>query len=223
MVGYETEEQQWEAIKKWFNQYGNMIAWAVILISVAVMGARYWLHHQDVIKEQASEHYFSMLKSQEQNDLVSMESKANRLMQDYQKTPYAQVAAMLLAKQALEEKKYDDSISKLQWVLDQTSNNELKKIARIRLIKVYMAKGELDKAAALYNAKEANGWLTLMEELKGDIHNQENKTQDAIEAYKAAVKAAPDDTLHGPLLTLKLNDLGLSNDAIDELKAQNNG
>ncbi|MCS5708711.1 tetratricopeptide repeat protein [Candidatus Berkiella cookevillensis] len=218
MVGYETEEQQWEAIKKWFSKHGNMLSWIVIIVMSIFLGGRYWLHHKEVLVGQASEHYFGMLKSEEQNDEASVQSKANRLINEYAKTPYAQIASLMLAKKAVEGKDYVQAEKHLKWVMEKSIDNDFKKIARIRLIKVFLAAGELDKAYALYDKKNANGWLTLMEELKGDMNKQENKLADAVDSYKAAILAAPDEALHGPLLTLKLNNLGLSNKDIEALK-----
>lgn len=220
MEGYETEEQQWEAIKGWFNKHGNKLTWAIIIVCSIFLAGRYFLHHNQNIKEQASEHYFSMIKSEEENDLTSMESKALRLVNEYSKTPYAQVASLMLAKYAVSDQNFDEAISRLQWVIDKGPENDLKKIARIRLMKVYMAQGKLDEANALFDKEEANGWLTLMQEIKGDVYTQKNKSQDALEAYKAAILAAPEEAMHGPLLTLKLNDLGLGQDELEQLKEQ---
>lgn len=218
MVGYETDEQQWEAIKGWFNKNGNTLTWAFIIIASIFLAGRYYLHHKTVVKEQASEHYFAMIKSEEEGDFTSMESKANRLINDYNKTSYAQLAAMMLAKHAVQEGHYDEAANQLQWILDKSKNNEFKQLARIRLMKVFIAQKDYEAAKELINEKDANGWLTLMQELKGDIFTQSQEQQAALEAYKQAVLSAPEDTMHGPLLTHKLNDLGLGADALEALK-----
>lgn len=218
MVGYETEEQQFEAIKKWFREKSNAISWIIIILAVVFFGARYWLHHRAVVKEEASEHYFSMLKSEEQKDFTSLKSKATRLINDYSKTSYAQMAALMLAKQAVDEKKLDEAAAHLQWSVDNGTDPDLKNISRVRLIKVLLAQDKLEAALALCENNQKNAWLTLREELRGDIYQKENNPEKALAAYKAAILAAPEDGMHGLMLPLKLNDLGMSNRAIEQFK-----
>tara|TARA_R110002110_G_scaffold404606_1_gene623132 strand:- start:160184 stop:160867 length:684 start_codon:yes stop_codon:yes gene_type:complete len=218
MSGYETDEQQWDAVKGWFNKNGSMISWVVIIAAVLFMSGRYYLHHNDVIAEQGSEHYFAMISSQEKNDTKSMLSKANRLIDDYPKTPYAQLAAFTIAKYAVEEKNYDEAEKQLKWVMNDSTDNDFKMLARVRLIKTYYAKGDFEKALSLHNKDEADGWLTLMEEIKGDILHSQSKLDEAVESYEAALEAAPEEHLHGQLLTYKLKELGMSQDLIDQIE-----
>jgi len=218
MSGYETDEQQWEAIKGWFNKYGSVISWVVIVVAVLFMSGRYYFHHQDVVLEQGSEHYFAMIASQEQNDTTSMLSKANRLIDDYPKTPYAQLAAFTIAKYAIESKNYDEAEKQLAWVMNDSIDNDFKMLARVRLMKTYYAKGDFEKALSLHNEQEANGWLTIMEEAKGDILKTQSKLNEAVDSYEAALEAAPEEHLHGQLLTYKLKELGVSQDLIDAIE-----
>lgn len=218
MSGYETDEQQWEAVKEWFKKNGNMISWAVLMVLVIFFLGRYYTHHKNVVADQGSEHYFAMLSSEESGDETSMLSKANRLIKDYPKTPYAQLAAFTIAKYAIQEKNYDEAEKQLSWVLKDSIDNDFKKLARLRLIKTYYAKGEFEKALALYDKDQANGWLTLMEEIKGDILQSQAKLDEAVNSYENALESAPSKNLHGQLLTYKLKELGVSQDVIEDIE-----
>ncbi|HRE31440.1 MAG TPA: tetratricopeptide repeat protein, partial [Candidatus Berkiella sp.] len=103
MEAYATEEQQLEAVKQWFKKYGNRITWALIIILGLVAGGRYWSHHQAVIANQASDNYVLMISALEQNDQTTLKSKAELLIKDYPQSPYASLAALVVAHQAVKE------------------------------------------------------------------------------------------------------------------------
>ena len=209
METYATEEQQWEAIKQWFKKYGNRISWALIIILSIVLSVQYWTHHQTVLKEQASESYMALLTGVEQHDEATVKSKAQNLMTQYPDSPYASLAALFLTNQSIEAKDYPKAEENLNWIMQHGKPN-LQGLARVRLMRLMVSQNKLDEALALYNEDKAPGFLTLLAELKGDILMKKNDVEGAKTFYEKALSLAPEEGMHGPLLKMKLESLGVT-------------
>ncbi|MBI2792122.1 MAG: tetratricopeptide repeat protein [Gammaproteobacteria bacterium] len=209
---YATEEQQVEAIKKWFNKYGGHISWTIIIVSLIASGVMYWRHHQEVVREQASEQYMALLDALDKKDNDTINSKADIILNQYAGSPYAQLAELVLAYEAVEKKEYDKSEKQLDWVVHQGKIDDFQIIAKLRLMRLLIAQDKLDEAMKLYDEKNADGFLTLMAELKGDILLKKKDIEGAKKAYLLAYSSAPEEGMHGPLLKMKMEELGIDID-----------
>ncbi len=208
MDAFETEEQQADAIKKWFQENGKSLFTTILIVATCVLGFKYWRHHQEVVKIEASEHYMALMMSQMQKDEPSAVVKANTLMSQYPKTPYAQLAGLFLAKSHVEKDELDEAIVQLEWVMNHSPVMEFSLIARARAARIYMGQNQYDKALALLDIKDADGFLPVLEELKGDIYLSKEEPKAALEAYQLALATIQSKNLENPLLKLKLQELG---------------
>ncbi|MBS0286172.1 MAG: tetratricopeptide repeat protein [Proteobacteria bacterium] len=215
MEVYVTEEQQVEAIKKWFNKYGNMLSWVVIVVSLTASGIMYWRHHQQVLEDAASDQYLALLEGVEKKDKATIDSKAQVLLAEYASSPYASLASFVLANESVDENKFDIAEKHLQWVMSHSKQANFQAIATIRLMRLLISQNKLDEALKLYNDKNMGPYLTLIAELKGDILVKQKKLDAAKTAYELALNAAPEEGMHGPLLKMKMQELGLESTAKD--------
>jgi predicted negative regulator of RcsB-dependent stress response len=206
MEVYETEEQQWEAIKSFFKKYGNKLLWVAIIIMGSISAVRYWQHHQYVSKVEASELYSEMLISLDQKDNTAVMTKIQNLKSNFDNSTYATLGSMIAGKIALKEGEIDSAKNNFNWAIEHSSNKNLKRLAQFRLMKVLMVQGDFN--AALDIAKQdQNGLMPLFKELEGDIRVQQEDFKKAKEAYTAAMDA--NKNIQSPLLKLKLEDLGV--------------
>lgn len=207
MEAYATEEQQLEAIKNWFKKYGSTLSWA-ILIALAIGSAfTYWRHHQEVLKEQASDHYIVLIDGLTEKDETTVKSKADVLLTNYSNSPYATLAAFALAFEAVGKADLTTAERHLEWIIKYSKQPDFQAIARIRLIRLLIAQKKFDEGMALLDEK-ATGFLSLMYELKGDILLEKKDLLGAKKAYETALGAAPEEGMHGPLLKMKLEEFG---------------
>lgn len=209
MEAYVTEEQQLESIKRWFKKYGNALSWGLIIILLGVAATRYWFHHQTVLHNEASEVYSLLMTAVEQKDEATLKNKANDLIMQYPKSAYATFAAFVLASDAIKANDFAKAQEHFQWVIDHSQQSNFKALAKVRLMRLLLSNGKLDEALKLYDPKSAAGYLPMMEELRGDILLQQNKPLLAAQAYQKAMKDVPQEGMNGPLLKLKLEDLGI--------------
>lgn len=209
MAVYETEEEQVEALKKWWKEYGNSIIAGLIIGIAALSGWRFWTHHKQEQSATASAVYYNMLGNIQTGQSDAAVSAGNQLMAEFDGTPYAALAALSLAKVAVEKQDYDLARTYLEWALTNAGQPGISDIARVRLGRVMLAQGETEAALELIQAAEAEGeaFSAGYAELRGDIYVAMNKPADARAAYEQALAQADLEPTHRAMLQMKLEDL----------------
>jgi predicted negative regulator of RcsB-dependent stress response len=204
MEAYTTEEQQVARLKKLWKDNASSIVTGIVLGLSALYGFRYWTAWQEDIARQASNVYVSALLAQDAgNESVLME-KTSELITDYNKTPYAVLAALMKARIQIEAGDLEAAEEQIHWALDHSSAEVMQLIARLRLARVQMEQGKLEDAESTLNSAVPSGlFAALYNELRGDIHMARGDTQKARDVYQVALIAMPPGTPGHKLLQLK--------------------
>ena len=208
METYTTEEQQVEAIKKWWAENKWSVIGGVIIGVSALWGGRAWLDNQAVYAEAASATYQMMLENISRGNNEDAASQGAQLLGQFSDTPYSSLAALSMAKIKLEAGDAAAASSHLRWALDNTKENAVKHEARIRLAKLLSADAKHDEALALLNGVEVGVYATSYERLKGDIHLAAGQIESARTAYVRALAEMPPTERGRELLQMKLDNLG---------------
>ena len=212
---YDTDEEQIEALKKWWHQYGNMTIVAVILFIAVYSGASYYRHSVQSTKEQASDTYQQLVDLTSGNETLTDDQKSqaetliSQLKSDYDKSTYAVFASMYAAKFDVEDQKLDQALTELNWALAHNKDNDLDKTIRLRMARIQLAQGKNDEALKTI-AIDAGAQVANFEELRGDIYLAMGKVDDARTAFKLASADAKEKQLKRPVLEMKLNDLAVA-------------
>jgi predicted negative regulator of RcsB-dependent stress response len=214
-VTYQNEEEQVQALKDWVKENGRAVI-AGLVIGVALIGGyRYWNNWQKTQSEQASLLYVQVMTAVVSNDQKQAATVGQQMIENYSGTPYAALSAMLLAGLATQQQDYPAAVARLQWVLDNSSDEGFQHVARLRLARVLVAEGKLDEALALLNKPEVAGFASLNFELRGDVLAQQNKAEAAATAYRKALADLKMDAQRRKLLEMKLNSLVVKTTAGD--------
>lgn len=123
----------------------------------------------------------------------------------YGSTAYAQYAALFDAKTKVQQGDLIAAKAVLQKVIVE-ADEDLKNVARIRLIRLMPATGEYEAGLKLIsetNAASMKGFSSSYEELKGDLYVALDRVDEARTAYENALR----DGAQSPLLQFKLDDL----------------
>lgn len=207
MLGYETEAEQIQAIKNWWRDYGKITIIALVVVLIASYGWRWYQIKQERLLQKASAIYERLLVAADNGDSASMEHAADRLSHHYENTPYAQLAALMLARQAIYQGKFDVAESKLKWIMRHGSNRSLRQVARIRYARLLLSDNKPTVALKLLKKTDDPGYEVLIEEARGDIFQAMGKVEDARVAYQKALAAFPEIEMMQPLLQMKLDNL----------------
>ncbi len=133
-----------------------------------------------------------------------VEAAATLLKNNYSSTPYATMGTLYLAKQYVEAEDYDSAAKSLQWVIDNSDQENTVHTAKVRMARVLAAQNKLDDALKqLQSTAFPESYSHLVDEVSGDIYLQQGEVQKAREAYKRASLKNNSDVLR-----MKLDDLG---------------
>lgn len=205
---YETEQQQIEAIKKWWKENGRAASAGVVIGLAVVFALWAWRDHNKSQAEAASAEYQQLIVELEQDKQEAAEQRAARIQGRYARTPYAVLAALAQGKIKLEQGDAGAAQRHLQWALDNAAQPELEHIARLRLARVMLDRDEKSAALSLVASVKGDAFAAQYEELRGDIQLAMGQPDAARASYQRAFTLLAPDSGQKALLQMKLDDLG---------------
>ena len=207
-MAYDLEEQeQIDTLKAFWQKYGNLITWVLIVCLAGYAGYNFWTQHQRSQASEASALYDELAKPLAAKDNVKVQRIAGDIESKYGSSIYAPMAALAAAKGAFEANDVKAAKAQLQWVIDH-GNAEYKSVARLRLSGLLLDEKAYDQALALLNADILPQFAGAAADRKGDILVAQNKLAEARKAYEAALAAMDDKNPGRQLVQLKLEAIG---------------
>lgn len=201
---YSSEEQQVEAIKRFWDQYGKAILGGVVLGLAVLYGFRFYQGQQRANAEQASVQFSQLIEKRSDNASEDWLAQAQGYIDGSSKDAYAVMAALLAAKDAVTLKQYDKAETQLNWVLAQAKEPAVLALTQLRLARLQREQGKLDAALTTLSSAVPQGFVAMQAELKGDVLVQAERLAEAKAAYQLALENAGQNT---QLLQVKLDDL----------------
>jgi len=214
---YNSEEEQVEAIKKWWKDNAVSLITGVVIGIVILAGYRYWIENKQSQAQQASVIYSEILSSE--NDKTE---NTETLKSNYSATPYAALAALLLAKDNVNKNEIEKAISQLKWIVDNSNDEGIQHLAQQRLARLYLSQNNIEAAEALIKGVKANGVSAAYSEIRGDINLAKKLPVQAKENYRLALSALSQGDQRYTLIKMKLDDLTQVNikTGIKEVKSE---
>ncbi|WP_341938609.1 YfgM family protein [Marinimicrobium sp. C2-29] len=212
-----TEEEQLEAMKRWWKENGK---WVVATVVIAVGGYFGWGAYQDQQQAKAaagSALYTELLDTlgvQEGESLADENrSEARELVEqlknEHAGTGYGVNAALIRARWAVSESDLDTAESELRWVLEQEPGSAVEQVATLRLARVLSAAGNSGEALTLLNgANPGESMASEYAEVRGDILLKQGDADAARSAYQSAMDGLGSQQQNRQmLLQMKLDDI----------------
>ncbi len=206
MEVYSTEEQQAEAIKRFFRENGTSLIAGVVIGLGGLYGWKTYNQSQIESAEAASDAYTQFIKTagQENSEILA---KSDEFLTNQQGSNYAVLASFVAAREAVDAKKFDVAVDKLNWVVSNSANVELKAVAITRIARIQLEQKQFDQALQTLAAQLPASYEANVAELKGDIHLAKGDTAQALSFYQEAVDAKGLE--NNPQLQIKLDDLAV--------------
>lgn len=205
---YNSEEEQVEALKRWWDKNGTTLILALVVFLAGVLGFRSWQDYKTSQGESASVIYQQMSDQLESNPDKAMELGL-RVVGDYPSSGYASMASMAMGKITLQRGELDASVAHFSSVMKGAGSPEFKQIARLRLARVLLAQDKFDEAMSTISAGEPGSFRAEYDEVKGDIYLAQGNRQQARDAYANALNAYGNVTAKRELLQMKVDDLAV--------------
>ena len=214
------EEENIEAVKRWWEDNGKFLSSVVIVVAVAWGGWTFWENSREATKSAASDLYQQILSlaivgpeaEVTEADRASIAAAAQLLKDDYPDSVYALYGAMFVAQQAVESGDLEGAQTELEWVRENAEGGLLKKTdpglrlsASLRLGRVLLASGDNEAALDLVEAIDPQSFEAEFAELRGDIYVALGRNTDAQDAYTTALEAGGTSAF----LRMKLDELAI--------------
>jgi predicted negative regulator of RcsB-dependent stress response len=208
-MAYDHEEQeQMASIKAWWNQYGNLLTWALTIVLAGYAAWTGWNYYQRTQSTEAAMLYNELQNAVKAKDSTKIQRAAGDLQARYSRTAYAQMSALVAAKSAVDANDLPRAKVALQWVIDNGANAEYKAIARIRLAGILLDEKAYDAGLVLLAAEFPVEFAVDVADRKGDLLVAQDKLAEARTAYQLALDKAQQSNPGRQLIQLKLDALG---------------
>lgn len=207
MTAYQTEEEQVEALKKWWKENGKAAIAGVVLGIGGIFGWQAWSQHQQNIVEQASAKYEQLGQAIQQGAADSAIKQAELLITEGQGTAYAYFAALDLARLRLGQGDVPGARAQLEWVLNNAKEQPLQQVARLRIARLLLSEGDLDGAQRMADGASKDSFSGEFAQVRGDIAVAKSDRDAARKAYEEALANNVGDS---DLVQMKLDDLAVS-------------
>ena len=207
-MAYDLEEQEQIAnFKAFWNRFGNLISWVLIIALGSYAGYNFWNSHQRGKAAEASGLYDQMFEAAQASDNAKVQRMAADIESKYGSTAYAQMAALAAAKTAFDANDLKTAKAQLQWAVDH-GNDEYKSIARLRLSGVLLDEKSYDQALTLLNGDFLPQFAAEVADRKGDVLVAQNKLPEARTAYQAALEKMDKKHPGRQIVQIKLEAIG---------------
>lgn len=215
MESYRTEDEQIEALKRWWRENGRSTVIGIVLALGAVFGWQMWERNQEERTEQASMLYQDLLDADraagsDPDRLSTARQLAEQLKQDYGNLTYGVFGAMFKAKYAVQAGEPEVAEQELRWVLKQKPDEQLAKQARIRLAHVLLSQKQYEESQKVLEGTDMGSYAAMIAELRGDIHLAKGEKAQALAAYQEAkteLAQMAGEERSSTLLDMKIRDL----------------
>ncbi len=203
------EQEQLDQIKHFWRRYGNAITWALIVIFGAVAawnGWQYWQRKQAV---GAAMLYDEIERAVADKDAERMSRALADIKDKFSRTTYAQRGALLAASGLNAAGKPDLAKAALAWTAEQSGDEGLRSVARLRLAALALDANAADEAIKWLQSPMPAEFAGLTADRLGDVYLSQGKNNEARVEYEKAYQLLDSTTEYRQLVEVKLNALGV--------------
>ena len=202
------EQEQLAELKHFWQRWGNLITWVVIVILGAYAAWNGWQLWSNRQAAQAAALYDSVERAASTGDLTLLERATNDIEEQFGGTTYAHQSALLAARIFVDKGNSAAARRQLQWVIDKGRDEAYQALARLRLGALLMQDQAFDEARKVLSASVPSAFEPLMADRLGDLDMLQNQPQQAIAQYRKAWKGMEANAEYRRLVAVKLASLG---------------
>lgn len=208
MAIYDLEEQeQIDALKHFWRDYGRLIIAAVVAFVVGVGGTQGWKYYKRTQAEQASAQFGKLEEALDKGDVNEIRNVGGDIISEYSSTPYAAMAALVVAKTEHDAGDLEAAAERLRWAIEQAASDEVRMLSNLRLAAVMLDQEKYDAALELLDEDVTQAFLGLYAELRGDVLVAQDKIGEARQQYELALEQSRESSAWRDIVQLKLDAL----------------
>lgn len=209
-----SEDEQWEALKRWLRVNGPSIAVMVVLAVAGYFGWQWWKDRQERQALMAGRLYDQVLTDFDGDRLDAALANIEKLRTEHPKSVYVPAADLAAAHVYVTVGELEKAAVYLERVANTATDKPLRPIARLRLARVQAAQGSHDKALETLGTADMGPHQAAYLEVRGDVLFAKGDRAGALKEYEASRALLQQDAEGSEgvarLLDLKINDLKAS-------------
>lgn len=178
-----SDKEQQQIVRFWWQRYGYYIVLLLLIFVATSFGWLYWQRYQHVHLEHASIIYVQMLAALEQKKGDELKLFGDNLIKKYSRSTYASLAALILAKHAVQAGDLKAAEEKLKFVINDSPSNALRQLARIRIARILIELKKPQEALDLLKLNNGN-YASEVSEIAGDAFLALGVVEEAEKAYR---------------------------------------
>jgi predicted negative regulator of RcsB-dependent stress response len=203
-----TEKEQIEAVRSWWRENGSYIIGGIVIGVALLVGWNYWTNKREQTALEASAIYESLVGAVADGDADAARPIAANLYENYGSTVYAGQARLAMAKLYMDQGRDRDAAEELSAMLAEGKDSETHLLARLRLAKIRLYQDNPQEVLELLQGYRDTAFAARYNETLGDAYVALGQTEDAADAYAAALADDPNaPTVNRTLIQMKINDL----------------
>lgn len=208
------EQEQLDALKHFWNKWGNLITWVLIAVLGAYAAWNGWQYWQRRQAAMAAVLYDEVSRAVNAGDTARVERALTDMKDKYGGTAYAAYAGLAGAKVLADKGKLTEAKAALAAVADKAPDDGLRAVARLRLASVQTGEKAYDEALKTLSASFPAQYTALAADRRGDVLLLQGKRSEAATEFgKAYQGLAAESGDYRRLVGMKLNALGIDPDA----------
>ena len=204
---YKSEKEQWEDVKTWLRENTAWIVAGVVLGVGIIYGYRYWDSRESHRAIEAHLIYGDVINALYANKKDVAVKALGRLDSDFGRTPYGDQARLALARAYVDDGKPGEAIVPLTKIMNDSHDDALRHVARLRIARILAGAGKLDEALKMLDGAGSSGFDPRYQEARGDVLYAKGDRAGALAAYQGAAASKVPAIVDEDQLKLKIADL----------------
>ncbi|EMI5492377.1 tetratricopeptide repeat protein [Providencia stuartii] len=204
MEVYTNENDQVDAIKRFFANNGVALVVGLVLGVGAVFGWNYWQSHKTNVLQESAQKFENVSTQLHSGSAQGIEA-AQKFAAETNDV-YSAMIGLELAQVAVDKGDLAMAEKSLANALEKAKTEDMADLINLRLARVQLALGNADAALASIGNIKAKSWQAAAQDVRGDALLQKGDIAGAKAAYTQGLDSEGSQTLKG-LLTLKLNNV----------------
>ena len=196
----DTEEEQVDKIKKWWNSNGKQIIGGAVLGLAGVFG---WNSYGDYQASQALNARTLYLSYASDSSNVGAYDK---LIKDHSSSSYSDQATLLMVKYLFDAENYSLALEAIKPLMSN-ENTVIASTAILRSASLHLQLNEHNEALAILDIDAGEGFSGLFYNLTGDIYLDLSNNEEAKKYFNLAIENITENSSLTQLIQIKLDDL----------------
>lgn len=209
MAVYDLEEQEnIEALKAWWKQYGRLVIAVVVAFVIGVAGIQGWRYYKEQAALEAAAVFADLEEAVRLGDEKKSLQLAKTLAAEYGRTAYGSRGGVIAARVLFEKGELKAAEELLRAAVDNARDEPMRAVASLRLSAVLLDQKKFDEALKAVTNPPGEAFAALFADARGDVLVAQDKIEEAKSAYQVALDKLPKSAAYRNVVEVKRDALG---------------